>query len=75
MRNWRSRTRTGVRLGDERLLRYQGRAAAIIALAKDSAKRSDMGAAMRGLARPQAAQAIVDRLEALARKPAGQPLS
>ena len=46
-------------------------AAAIIELAKDSAKRAGMGAAMRGLARPQAAQDIVDRLERLARKPAG----
>jgi UDP-N-acetylglucosamine--N-acetylmuramyl-(pentapeptide) pyrophosphoryl-undecaprenol N-acetylglucosamine transferase len=46
-------------------------AAAIIELAKDSAKRASMGAAMRGLARPQAAQAIVDRLEALVRKRPG----
>ena len=46
-------------------------ATAIAGLAKDRAKRADMGAAMRALARPQAAQAIVDRLEALARKPAG----
>jgi UDP-N-acetylglucosamine--N-acetylmuramyl-(pentapeptide) pyrophosphoryl-undecaprenol N-acetylglucosamine transferase len=43
-------------------------AAAIAGLAKDSAKRADMGAAMRKLARPQAAQAIVDRLQALAQR-------
>ena len=47
-------------------------ATAIAELAKDSAKRANMGAAMRSLARPQAAQAIVDHLEALARKRAGQ---
>ena len=46
-------------------------ATAIAGLAKDRAKRAEMGAAMHGLARPQAAQAIVDRLEALACKPAG----
>jgi UDP-N-acetylglucosamine--N-acetylmuramyl-(pentapeptide) pyrophosphoryl-undecaprenol N-acetylglucosamine transferase len=43
-------------------------AAAIAGLAKDSALRATMGAAMRGLARPRAAQAIADRLETLARK-------
>jgi UDP-N-acetylglucosamine--N-acetylmuramyl-(pentapeptide) pyrophosphoryl-undecaprenol N-acetylglucosamine transferase len=40
-------------------------AAAITRLAQDGGKRADMAAAMRGLARPQAAQAIVDRLETL----------
>jgi UDP-N-acetylglucosamine--N-acetylmuramyl-(pentapeptide) pyrophosphoryl-undecaprenol N-acetylglucosamine transferase len=43
-------------------------AGAIAGLAKDQAKRASMGSAMRALARPQAAQAIVDGLEALARK-------
>jgi UDP-N-acetylglucosamine--N-acetylmuramyl-(pentapeptide) pyrophosphoryl-undecaprenol N-acetylglucosamine transferase len=42
-------------------------ASAIAGLAKDSVKRADMGVAMRALARPQAAQTIVDRLQALAR--------
>jgi UDP-N-acetylglucosamine--N-acetylmuramyl-(pentapeptide) pyrophosphoryl-undecaprenol N-acetylglucosamine transferase len=46
-------------------------ASAITGLAKDHAKRASMGSAMRGLARPQAAQSIVDRLEALSRKRAG----
>jgi hypothetical protein len=40
-------------------------------LAKDDAKRADMYEAIRGLARPQAALSIVDRLEALARNRAG----
>ena len=40
-------------------------AAAITRLAQDGGKRADMAVAMRGLARPQAAQAIVDRLETL----------
>ena len=48
--------------------RAEDLATVIAGLAKDAAKRTDMGAAMRVLARPQAAQAIVDRLEALARK-------
>jgi UDP-N-acetylglucosamine--N-acetylmuramyl-(pentapeptide) pyrophosphoryl-undecaprenol N-acetylglucosamine transferase len=43
-------------------------AGAIAGLAKDRAKRASMGSAMRGLARPQEARAIVDRLEALVRK-------
>jgi UDP-N-acetylglucosamine--N-acetylmuramyl-(pentapeptide) pyrophosphoryl-undecaprenol N-acetylglucosamine transferase len=53
---------------DQVTARSEDLAAAIVGLAKDGAKRADMGVAMRKLARPQAAQAIVDRLEALARK-------
>ena len=48
---------------DQRNARAEDLATAIAGLAKDAAKRTDMGAAMRGLARPQAAQAIVDRLD------------
>ena len=47
--------------------RAEDLASAIAGIAKDTEKRADMGEAMRALARPQAAQAIVDRLEALAR--------
>ena len=47
-------------------------ATAIAGLAKDRVKRANMGAAMHGLARLQAARDIVDRLEALACKRAGQ---
>jgi UDP-N-acetylglucosamine--N-acetylmuramyl-(pentapeptide) pyrophosphoryl-undecaprenol N-acetylglucosamine transferase len=53
---------------DQGTARARDLAAAITSLAQDGAKRATMGAAMRGLARPQAAQAIVDRLETLARK-------
>jgi UDP-N-acetylglucosamine--N-acetylmuramyl-(pentapeptide) pyrophosphoryl-undecaprenol N-acetylglucosamine transferase len=52
---------------DQRTARAEDLASAVAELAKDSAKRAAMGQAMRVLARPQAAQAIVDRLEALAR--------
>jgi UDP-N-acetylglucosamine--N-acetylmuramyl-(pentapeptide) pyrophosphoryl-undecaprenol N-acetylglucosamine transferase len=53
---------------DQRNARAEDLATAIAGLAKDGAKRAAMGAAMRALARPQAGQTIVDRLEALARK-------
>ena len=43
-------------------------ATAMAGLAKDAVKRTDMSAAMHGLARPKAAEAIVDRLEGLASK-------
>jgi UDP-N-acetylglucosamine--N-acetylmuramyl-(pentapeptide) pyrophosphoryl-undecaprenol N-acetylglucosamine transferase len=56
---------------DQRSARAEDLASAIAGLAKDSAKRAGMGKAMRALARPQAAQAIVDRLENLAGKSAG----
>jgi UDP-N-acetylglucosamine--N-acetylmuramyl-(pentapeptide) pyrophosphoryl-undecaprenol N-acetylglucosamine transferase len=52
---------------DQGTARAEDLAGAIAGLAKDQAKRSHMGRAMRALARPQAAQAIVDGLEALAR--------
>lgn len=42
-------------------------AAALRDLARDAERRAAMGQAMRGLARPNAAQAIVDRLEELVR--------
>jgi UDP-N-acetylglucosamine--N-acetylmuramyl-(pentapeptide) pyrophosphoryl-undecaprenol N-acetylglucosamine transferase len=54
---------------DQGTARAEDLAAAIISLAQDGGKRADMGAAMRGLAHPLAAQAIVDRLETLVRKP------
>ena len=54
---------------DQGTARAEDLAAAITSLAQDGGKRADMGAAMRGLAHPQAAQAIVDRLETLVRKP------
>jgi UDP-N-acetylglucosamine:LPS N-acetylglucosamine transferase len=41
-------------------------AAAIFELGSNPSKRAQMSAAMRALARPQAAQAIADRLQALA---------
>ena len=53
---------------DQGTARAEDLAAAITSLVQDGGKRADMGAAMRGLAHPQAAQAIVDRLETLARK-------
>jgi UDP-N-acetylglucosamine--N-acetylmuramyl-(pentapeptide) pyrophosphoryl-undecaprenol N-acetylglucosamine transferase len=43
-------------------------AAAIFELGSNPSKRAQMSTAMRALARPQAAQAIVDRLQALANK-------
>ena len=52
---------------DQGTTRAEDLAGAITGLAMDSAKRADMGAVMRGLARPRAAQSIVDGLEALAR--------
>jgi UDP-N-acetylglucosamine--N-acetylmuramyl-(pentapeptide) pyrophosphoryl-undecaprenol N-acetylglucosamine transferase len=55
-------------LFDQHNARAEDLATAIAGLAKDAAKRSDMGAAMRGLARPKAAQDIVDRLEAMVSK-------
>ena len=53
---------------DQRHARPEDLATAIAGFAKDAAKRIDMSVAMHGLARPQAAQAIVDRLEGLASK-------
>jgi UDP-N-acetylglucosamine--N-acetylmuramyl-(pentapeptide) pyrophosphoryl-undecaprenol N-acetylglucosamine transferase len=52
---------------DQRTSRAEDLAAAIAALANDREKRLAMAKAMRGLARPRAAEAIVDRLQALAR--------
>jgi UDP-N-acetylglucosamine--N-acetylmuramyl-(pentapeptide) pyrophosphoryl-undecaprenol N-acetylglucosamine transferase len=46
--------------------RAEDLAVAIAELADDPARRAEMALAMRDLARPQAAQAIVDHLEALA---------
>jgi UDP-N-acetylglucosamine--N-acetylmuramyl-(pentapeptide) pyrophosphoryl-undecaprenol N-acetylglucosamine transferase len=43
-------------------------AAAIAKLARDPSQRTAMGKAMRGLAQPRAAEAIVDRLRALAQR-------
>jgi UDP-N-acetylglucosamine--N-acetylmuramyl-(pentapeptide) pyrophosphoryl-undecaprenol N-acetylglucosamine transferase len=53
---------------DQGATRAEDLATAIAGLAKDRAKRAAMATAMRGLGRPQAAQAIADRLETLARK-------
>jgi UDP-N-acetylglucosamine--N-acetylmuramyl-(pentapeptide) pyrophosphoryl-undecaprenol N-acetylglucosamine transferase len=53
---------------DQGTARAEDLATAMAGLAKDGAKRAAMGAAMRGLARPQAAQTIVDSLQALVRK-------
>jgi UDP-N-acetylglucosamine--N-acetylmuramyl-(pentapeptide) pyrophosphoryl-undecaprenol N-acetylglucosamine transferase len=53
---------------DQRHARPEDLATAMAGLAKDSAKRTVMGVAMHRLARPKAAQAIVDRLEGLASK-------
>jgi UDP-N-acetylglucosamine--N-acetylmuramyl-(pentapeptide) pyrophosphoryl-undecaprenol N-acetylglucosamine transferase len=44
----------------------------LIAHAGDSSRRAAMGAAARRLARPDAAQQIVDRLIALASGPSGE---
>jgi UDP-N-acetylglucosamine--N-acetylmuramyl-(pentapeptide) pyrophosphoryl-undecaprenol N-acetylglucosamine transferase len=52
---------------DQRKASAEDLAAAVRDLAGDPKKREAMGAAMRGLARPRAAQAIADRLEDLAR--------
>jgi UDP-N-acetylglucosamine--N-acetylmuramyl-(pentapeptide) pyrophosphoryl-undecaprenol N-acetylglucosamine transferase len=56
-------------LFDQATARAEDLAAAILELGSNSIKRAQMSAAMRALARPQAAQAIADRLQALARKP------
>jgi UDP-N-acetylglucosamine--N-acetylmuramyl-(pentapeptide) pyrophosphoryl-undecaprenol N-acetylglucosamine transferase len=53
---------------DQRHARPEDLATAMAGFAKDAAKRTNMGAAMHRLARPQAAEAIVDRLEGLASK-------
>ncbi len=53
---------------DQGVARAEDVATAIAGLAKDSSKRAEMGAAMRKLARPQAARAIVDRLELLTQR-------
>jgi len=46
----------------------QDLASAVATLASDPRKRAAMGKAMRALAQPQAAQAIMDRLQTLARR-------
>jgi UDP-N-acetylglucosamine--N-acetylmuramyl-(pentapeptide) pyrophosphoryl-undecaprenol N-acetylglucosamine transferase len=43
-------------------------AAAVSVLARDPGKRAAMGKALRDLAQPRAAEAIVDRLQALAQR-------
>jgi UDP-N-acetylglucosamine--N-acetylmuramyl-(pentapeptide) pyrophosphoryl-undecaprenol N-acetylglucosamine transferase len=53
---------------DQRKAQGEDLAVAVAKLAQDVAKRTAMAEAMRGLARPQAAQAIVDRLQAMATK-------
>ena len=45
----------------------QDLASAVAMLVSDPGKRTAMGKAMRALAQPQAAEAIVDRLQALAK--------
>jgi UDP-N-acetylglucosamine--N-acetylmuramyl-(pentapeptide) pyrophosphoryl-undecaprenol N-acetylglucosamine transferase len=50
---------------DQRKAQAEDLAQAIAGLARDEERRSAMARAMRGLARPQAAQAIVDRLQAM----------
>ena len=54
---------------DQRQIRPADLAAALGDLGRERGRREAMRAAMRGLARPRAAQEIVDRLEALARGP------
>jgi UDP-N-acetylglucosamine--N-acetylmuramyl-(pentapeptide) pyrophosphoryl-undecaprenol N-acetylglucosamine transferase len=54
---------------DQRTSRPEDLAATIAALAKDRGKQLAMASAMRALARPRAAEAIVDRLQALATRP------
>jgi UDP-N-acetylglucosamine--N-acetylmuramyl-(pentapeptide) pyrophosphoryl-undecaprenol N-acetylglucosamine transferase len=51
---------------DQRKSTAEDLAAAIATLAKDRTKQVTMGQAMRDLARPRAAEAIVDRLQSLA---------
>jgi UDP-N-acetylglucosamine--N-acetylmuramyl-(pentapeptide) pyrophosphoryl-undecaprenol N-acetylglucosamine transferase len=51
---------------DQRELSGERLAAALVALASDEPRRQRIGAAVRGLARPDAAAAIVDRIVALA---------
>lgn len=53
---------------DQRKATASDLAAAVKELARDSARRVAMSAAMRGLARPSAAHDIADRLEALVRR-------
>jgi UDP-N-acetylglucosamine--N-acetylmuramyl-(pentapeptide) pyrophosphoryl-undecaprenol N-acetylglucosamine transferase len=53
---------------DQRTSAASDLAAAVAALARDPDKRSTMGKAMRDLAQPRAAEAIVDRLQALAQR-------
>lgn len=53
---------------DQRKAQGEDLAVAIAKLAPDMAKRTAMAKAMRGLARPQAAQAIVDRLQTMTSK-------
>jgi UDP-N-acetylglucosamine--N-acetylmuramyl-(pentapeptide) pyrophosphoryl-undecaprenol N-acetylglucosamine transferase len=55
-------------LVDQRKATAEELAAALAALGRDRGRRISMGAAMRELARPRAAQDIVDRLETLARE-------
>jgi UDP-N-acetylglucosamine--N-acetylmuramyl-(pentapeptide) pyrophosphoryl-undecaprenol N-acetylglucosamine transferase len=54
---------------DQCTSRPEDLAATIAALAKDRGKQLAMASAMRALARPRAAEAIVDRLQALATRP------
>jgi UDP-N-acetylglucosamine--N-acetylmuramyl-(pentapeptide) pyrophosphoryl-undecaprenol N-acetylglucosamine transferase len=53
---------------DQRTATAQDLSAEIARLLRDSTKRASMAQAMRSLARPQAAAAIVDRLQAMATK-------
>jgi UDP-N-acetylglucosamine--N-acetylmuramyl-(pentapeptide) pyrophosphoryl-undecaprenol N-acetylglucosamine transferase len=53
-------------LFDQATTQAEELAAAIVELASNSSKRAQMSTAMRALARPQAAQAVADRLQALA---------
>jgi UDP-N-acetylglucosamine--N-acetylmuramyl-(pentapeptide) pyrophosphoryl-undecaprenol N-acetylglucosamine transferase len=57
-------------LFDQATARAEDLAAAIVELGSNPSKRAQMSAAMHALARPQAAQAIADRLQALAKKQA-----
>ncbi len=53
---------------DQRRSSAEDLAAAVETLARDAGKRAAMGKAMRELARPKAAEAIVERLQALAKR-------
>jgi UDP-N-acetylglucosamine--N-acetylmuramyl-(pentapeptide) pyrophosphoryl-undecaprenol N-acetylglucosamine transferase len=53
---------------DQRTASAEDLATILGELARDPTRHAQMSTAMRSLARPQAAQAIVDRLEAMARK-------